>query len=409
MLPLFVLNFILIYLTLLFCLIITNMRHILIIFACLVLSLSPFAQEASPVYVEVYPDKGDGIYQMLDRFGLYENGCERAKFYSLNQLTPQDPLFQHIKYKLPIQIIRFDGKSIRSSLMIQDYNKASQIQEYNERLKEKEIKPSLYTSDQALWVPLRYFDCNNLTNKTSLDYVELPILGEKNKRVEIVGNSLRNKVFYIMSGHGGPDPGAVAHIGSQQICEDEYAYDVALRLYRNIIAQGGIAYMIIQDPFDGIREDKILLCDKNETTIHQQKIEKDQVLRLKQRVDIVNDLFLQHKDPTLQHLVIAIHLDSRKEGLQQDIFFFHDPRSIEGKRMALRLQETFAKKYSIHRPHNEYKGTISPRSLYVLKHTLPPAVFLELGNMQNPQNRKRFLEPDNRQAMANWIAEAFYP
>jgi N-acetylmuramoyl-L-alanine amidase len=383
------------------------MKFLLLHLVC-ILWFSFLNAQDSLEFVEVFPNKGEGIYHLLERFGLYDNGCERAKFYELNGLSPQDNLFQHIKYKLPLLVSPFDGNTIRTSLSIHEFSTALEIQTYNEFLIAKNLKELSYQQDNTLWVPMRFNNCRNAKNTSYKDFVEIPLLGEKYKRVDIVSQNLSNKVIYIVSGHGGPDPGAIANIGSHQICEDEYAYDVALRLYRNVLSHGGIAYMIIQDPLDGIRDEKILLCDKNEVTIHQKKIERDQVLRLRQRVDEINSLYHQHKDPKLEHIVIAIHLDSRKETLQQDIFFFHDPRSVAGKQLAIKIQETFGKKYSIHRPQNQYKGTVSSRSLYVLKNTIPPAVFLELGNMQNHQNRKRFLEPDNRQAMANWITEAFF-
>ena len=37
--------------------------------------------------------------------------------------------------------------------------------------------------------------------------------------------------------------------------EDEYAYDVALRLARNLMQEGAEVRIIIQDAKDGIRED----------------------------------------------------------------------------------------------------------------------------------------------------------
>jgi N-acetylmuramoyl-L-alanine amidase len=33
------------------------------------------------------------------------------------------------------------------------------------------------------------------------------------------------------------------------------------------------------------------------------------------------------------------------------------------------------------------------------------AVFIELGNIRNPQDQKRFILEDNRQAVANWLTE----
>ena len=64
---------------------------------------------------------------------------------------------------------------------------------------------------------------------------------------------LKNACFYIISGHGGPDPGAIARVGNRVLHEDEYAYDIALRLARELMLDGATVHVIIQDPNDGIR------------------------------------------------------------------------------------------------------------------------------------------------------------
>ncbi|MEF2942948.1 MAG: N-acetylmuramoyl-L-alanine amidase, partial [Phocaeicola dorei] len=45
------------------------------------------------------------------------------------------------------------------------------------------------------------------------------------------------------------------------------------------------------------------------------------------------------------------------------------------------------------------------RNLYVLRNTTPVAVFLELGNIRNKRDQQRLVLKNNRQALANWIAE----
>ena len=39
----------------------------------------------------------------------------------------------------------------------------------------------------------------------------------------------------------------------------------------------------------------------------------------------------------------------------------------------------------------------------MLKNTNPVAVFIELGNIRNEKDQKRFVLESNRQALANWI------
>jgi N-acetylmuramoyl-L-alanine amidase len=40
----------------------------------------------------------------------------------------------------------------------------------------------------------------------------------------------------------------------------------------------------------------------------------------------------------------------------------------------------------------------------MLDETLPPTVFVELGNIQHDRDKERVLVPNNRQAVANWMA-----
>ncbi len=41
----------------------------------------------------------------------------------------------------------------------------------------------------------------------------------------------------------------------------------------------------------------------------------------------------------------------------------------------------------------------------MLRETHPVAVFIELGNIRNSNDQKRFLIESNRQAVANWLVD----
>ena len=73
--------------------------------------------------------------------------------------------------------------------------------------------------------------------------------------VEISSNELDGAVYYLMAGHGGPDPGAVGNYNNRMLTEDEYAYDVTLRLARKLIEKGALVYMITRDKDDAIRDE----------------------------------------------------------------------------------------------------------------------------------------------------------
>ena len=229
-----------------------------------------------------------------------------------------------------------------------------------------------------------------------------PIFGKKYENVPAIDNRLEGAVYYLVSGHGGPDPGAMGKYGNYTLSEDEYAYDVTLRLARNLISHGATVHMIIQDDRNGIRDDAILAMDKNERSISNEPLPLNQRDRLKQRVDEINKLYFRNQG-AFQRL-IAIHVDSRSKGQNIDVFFYHHTNSKRGEQLAREIHKVFTAKYAKHQPNRPYHGTVSARDgLYMIKNTLPPIVYIELGNIKNYRDQLRFVTEDNRQALANWI------
>jgi N-acetylmuramoyl-L-alanine amidase len=228
-----------------------------------------------------------------------------------------------------------------------------------------------------------------------------PLFGTDYSNIVIENDSLKNAVFYLISGHGGPDPGAVTTYNSKLITEDEYAYDVTLRLARKLISKGATVYIIIKDKNDGIRDERILKVDYDEVSYPENKIPKSQKLRLRQRTKAVNELYLKHKG-AYQRLIVT-HVDSRSIGKNIDVFFYHHKNSKNGKRLAEHIHTSFKQKYAKHQPNRIYSGTVSSRDLYLIKNTLPPMVYIELGNIRNKKDQKRILNYENREALANWI------
>jgi N-acetylmuramoyl-L-alanine amidase len=165
---------------------------------------------------EVVAEKGDGIIRLLSRHGLSSQEHFNA-FIELNKndLGKDNTLIAGKKYKLP-----------------------DMLQE---------------TTDQPpASAPV--------TNKTA----KHKILGQKYENVEILSNQLNGAIYYLVAGHGGPDPGAIGKYENHSLCEDEYAYDVTLRLARNLIQNSATVYMITRDPNDGIRDENFLKPDKDE-------------------------------------------------------------------------------------------------------------------------------------------------
>lgn len=231
-----------------------------------------------------------------------------------------------------------------------------------------------------------------------------PLFGEKYAEYTVDSDRLKGACFYLVSGHGGPDPGAVGRLNGKDLCEDEYAYDIVLRLARALMTEGATVHIIIQDAKDGIRDDRFLEGSKRETCMGD-VIPINQKKRLQQRCDKINELDRKAKEKYRR--AFFIHLDSRSEKEQIDVFFYYWEGSKEGRKAANTLRETFQNHYDKHQPSRGFRGTVSTRDLHVLGNTDPVAVFTELGNIKNTFDQRRFLEVSNRQALANWICRGF--
>lgn len=233
-----------------------------------------------------------------------------------------------------------------------------------------------------------------------------PLFGKLLSKVKVTSNRLAGTCFYVVSGHGGPDPGAIGRVGKHELHEDEYAYDIALRLARNLMQEGAEVRIIIQDAKDGIRDNAYLSNSKRETCMGD-PIPLNQVQRLQQRCNKINAFYRKDRKNYKYCRAIFIHVDSRSKGAQTDVFFYHSTRRAESKKLANNMKKTFESKYGKHQPNRGFSGTVSGRNLYVLAHATPVSVFVELGNIQNALDQKRLVIPSNRQALANWLMEGF--
>lgn len=228
------------------------------------------------------------------------------------------------------------------------------------------------------------------------------IFGSKYANVESKSRNLKGAVFYIVSGHGGPDPGAQGKRDGHTLSEDEYAYDISLRLVRELISHGATAYMITRDENDGIRDQEYLPNDKEETIWKNQKIPYGSNKKLRQRARAVNKLYKSNKGKYQRMMVI--HIDSRYKSQRVDIFGYYSSKSKTGKKFTSNLINTVEEKYKKHQPNRGFSGVAKSRdNLYMIKYTDPVTSFLELGNIQNSEDQVRFIKYQNRQAIAEWL------
>ncbi len=246
--------------------------------------------------------------------------------------------------------------------------------------------------------------------KVSSKTLSVPLFGAKYSKVDVTSSDLNNQVFYIIPGHGGPDPGAIAKNvdGNNTLCEDEYAYDVSLRLAKNLMERGAMVYIIVEDENDGIRDDMYLDCDTDEVCFGGEEMPRSQKKRLKQGISKVNKLYNKHKKQGFtRQWMVSLHIDAQSEENRQDVFFYYQSDSRISKNKALDIQKVFEEKYQIYRKSEAYSGTVSARPLYVVRNSEAEPIYVELANINNPEDRKRLIFPKNRQLLADWITEGF--
>lgn len=374
---------------------------------CWLLVFSATMAAQTPNYLTAKPAAGDGTYIFLRRYGLERHACNFELFYALNGLTKNSNLQLSRAYKLPVEVLTYDRKSIRTTADISDWHVAKQVQRYNQRLQNLGIKSEDFRKGKCqLWLPHHAKACPTDLKQFVPVGRDFPIFGKKYRDVPLESQKLAGAVYYIVAGHGGPDPGAMAKYNGKDICEDEYAYDISLRLARNLLSNGALVYLIIRDSTDGIRDTEFLSCDKDEFCYPNAEIPFVQKERLTQRSDGINELYKQYYRQGVDYqCMIEIHVDSRSQNERIDLFFYHHPDDTLSQQLNENLHQVFKEKYKIHRKSGEYHGNVLGRDLHMLRETMPISAFLEVANIQNPNDQKRIILPANRQTIADWLTE----
>jgi N-acetylmuramoyl-L-alanine amidase len=415
-----------------------------IVLVCLWIPLSSFQPDNQPQYLQVKIVKELSIETLLKKYQLDEYDCNLQQFLKINKMTKLQSLTQNRIYNLPILLYNFDGKTIRNSLGINNLAIAQSIQSYNLSLYNEGMRKQTYKESGILFVPHHALNCadkkvvskpiklnvlpDNIEPKRKLETgntegvstkkeeedkpkkgkgktVRYEILGKNYQDVTILDNKMKGKILYVESGHGGPDPGAEAKVAGRTLCEDEYAYDIALRVARELISHGATVFIITRDPNDGIRDGEFLLCDRDELTYPDLKVPIHHKTRLFQRSDAINELYDKyHKKGIADQRLIVIHVDSRGRKEQTDTFLYYQNGNDASQKLAKKMQLTLQKKYERFR---DYNGSLTTRDLHMLRETKPTTVFVELGNIRNEFDRKRLMIKKNRKLLAEWLAEGF--
>ncbi len=416
--------------------------RILVLSALLSIALPSIMEASIPYFHRVQAQNGDTAGLLLQRYHLHSQPCNLSQFIKINQLGDNAVINAGKDYFLPVYIYEYNGKSIRSTIGVDNWDKAIRIKTYNEILLSEGLRKTDIINSKLVWVPYHELNClgkkvemdenvimsksieTSNKNKNNVVFAskgkngvetgtssgrKFTIFGSKYEDVPLITSALAGKVFYLVGGHGGPDPGAMGKNSGKDICEDEYAYDVTLRLARLLLQHGATAYMVTRDDNDGIRDDTFLVCDSDERYWGSKTtMPRKQIARLRHRAAVVNALYDKHRKQGLNdQFLVAIHIDSRSKAAQTDLFFYHYPGSSKGKQLAQSLHSSIKNQYAKHQPGRDYTGTVSERNLHMLRETKSSNVYIELGNLNHPTDQKRILESENRQVLAEWLCQGF--
>ncbi|NNE68847.1 MAG: N-acetylmuramoyl-L-alanine amidase [Rhodothermales bacterium] len=318
------------------------------------------AQTAQPTLVA--PEPGEGIWGLLRRNGITPNAKRVAAFKELNAgRLDGDALKVGVQYRLPVA-----GSSSTSG----------------------SSSASATTSSTRSSEARRY-----------------PIFGPEHEWVQRRSTRLAGHFYYIVSGHGGPDPGSIGRLNGRTMPEDEIAYDTALRVARRLLEDGASVYMIVRDSNDGIRNLEYLAPDRDEFYYGDVRMSSNYVRRIRQRGEVINKLYDRNRSRAKSQQVIAVHVDAMAGRNQPQIDVHFAYASDSGRSLGRSLQSSIRNQYRTHQPDRGYKGRLVRRDLYILKHTKPTAVLVELGNIRHQGDQVRLTKPGNRQALAEWIAQ----
>ena len=197
---------------------------LLLLLAFQLLSLCLSAQNED--FLKYRPFAGETISSILNKFQLPNNRKSIKTFYQINKLSTADQIFTHKSYNLPILLYTYNGQSIRSTIGNQNWDLAVNIQNYNLELFKKGIKDGDYRKSRELWVPAHFLR-DSFEPKVVLaageETLEIPLFGKEHEKFPLLSHKLEGRVYYLVAGHGGPDPGAMSKFGNWDICEDEYS------------------------------------------------------------------------------------------------------------------------------------------------------------------------------------------
>lgn len=177
-----------------------------------------------------------------------------------------------------------------------------------------------------------------------------------NRDIDAISWSIANKVIVVDAGHGGIDPGAVGPTG---VLEKDVNLAVSKRLCQYLSQAGAIVIMTRED---------------DNSYSRRKKADLDARISLAEKHNA--DIFISIQGNAIK--------SSQWTGAQT----FYHPRSEEGKRLAVSIQNEMVRLLK-----NTKREAKSHTEAYILKKLTMPAVVVEVGFMSNPREEKMLTDP----------------
>lgn len=221
---------------------------------------------------------------------------------------------------------------------------------------------------------------------------------------------LYGKVIIIDPGHGGNDPGASGMHRGKKVVENEYCYDVALRLARLVKASGGLVFFTVRDPNEknprNWSPQEVFPDNRNEVFALDGKVVVAGTRGIRKRIAFGNQILRRY--PKHRIAWVSIHFDvvGKNMNVEGVRIIATNPTSslvrglVGGFADVNRLRDEFPVVENGDPSHG-----IRRLLVLGLENKVRDKVLIELGNFRNTEDVWRIRNPKVRESYARAIAK----
>ncbi|MFT5365161.1 MAG: N-acetylmuramoyl-L-alanine amidase [Candidatus Latescibacterota bacterium] len=337
-------------------------QHILLLNLCLFFMTSTEVPALTQIYVV---QKGDSLWEIAKKFDISVKELKKINHLRSNRI------YQGQKLHITIQIPEFSATN-GPYFYTKPKAEVQESRNYREASKFKPIED--YQKAVAL---LRAFNAN----------IDAELQSYKHK-----SQLLKGWRIVLDPGHGGRDPGAIVSNKDGEdravhVVEDEYVYDIAMRLYKKLKLEGAGVELTVISPNHHIRENlqaTITFVHEQNEVYHDEKTNLKNAFSVRpasaninQRARIANRFF---KGAQKGHtLFISVHADNSPNRPKGPLVLYQNSKGKIDTR-----SRTFAQIMQKTLDHPGMPAQIGGRNLAVLRNNNAQAeILVEIRNVHD--------------------------